>query len=385
MSLKVKKANVLYSTLFLWGLITILSHSAFAHNGVLYWLFRISEIIVVALALFCSLTSIAKKRMKMKNVVTIILVVFVTYMSYRNSGKDDLFISALLIIAFIGMDFRRTASFYFRGELIGFISVLICCFAGIIENTSFTAIRESGSVVRYYMGFAHANAFANLAMQMTALYLYLNFKRIRNYQLFLLVVFNYWVYTLAYSRTSLMLSLALTICFFINKYAGYLHFKRIWKWMTENLAKVLLVVGVAGSVLLAINYEKVRSFSLLQSYDTLLTRIRLISAAMNIYEITLFGQSINLVNSAIYSQVASDAAVIDNAFIYSLLHFGVVNTVLIIWGYIRSIKKARNEKDIAFILCAIVFIISGFTEKYFVDLTYNFTLLMFSSIICRNK
>lgn len=385
MSLKVKITDILYAVVFMWGLVTIGSHSAFAHNGTLYWMFRIFEMIVVVLALLCSAAQIAKRGTTIRNSVIVIGVVFATYMSYRNSGRDDLFIASLLIIALAGTEFRKTVSYYFKGELIGFIVVLICCSLGVIKNTSFTAIRESGSVVRYYMGFAHANAFAGLAMQMTALFVYLNFKRIKNIHLILLVVFNYWVYTLAYSRTGLKLSLSLIFCVFVNKYASVLHFERIWKWITENTAKILLVAGIAGSVLLAVNYETVRSFSIFQSYDSLLTRVRLISAAMNVYEVSLFGQSINFVNSSVYSQAASDAAVIDNAFIYSLLQFGVVNTVLIIWGYIRSIRFARKEKDTAFILCAIVFIISGFTEKYFVDLTYNFTLLMFSCIIFMDK
>lgn len=383
MSLKYKIEDVLYVMVFLWGIITIVTHSAIVHNGFMYWVFNGLEVIMIIIALLCFCARITTYKMPVTSITMILIMIFGAYLSFVKSGSDDLLITSLWIIAVIGLDFQKTVSFYFKGELIGFVSVLVCCYAGLITNKSFIAIREGGSVVRYYMGFVHSNAFAGLAMQMTALYLYLNFKRIKSYHFLLLLFFNYWVYTLAYSRTGFFLSLVLIIGVFVNKYAERLFFTRILEWTIKNMARILLILGVGGSLLLAVNYEKLRSVSLLQSYDSLLSRIRFISDALKNYELTLFGQAINFVNSSTYSQVSIKAAVIDNAYVYLLLQFGIVNAVVIIVGYISVIKYVCEKKDNILILCTVIFIVFGFNEKYFVELTYNFTLFLLSCVIGR--
>jgi hypothetical protein len=82
---------------------------------------------------------------------------------------------------------------------------------------------------------------------------------------------------------------------------------------------------------------------------------------------------------------SSRGVVLDNAYVFALLTYGVINTVMLILGYIIAFGEENKMKDRAFFICTVVFILMGFTEKYFVDLMYNFTLLFLTRAIYKTE
>ena len=66
----------------------------------------------------------------------------------------------------------------------------------------------------------------------------------------------------------------------------------------------------------------------------------------------------------------------DSAIIYSLLSYGIITTILMISLYIDGIKKIIKDKNYIVLACIIIFVLSIFTEKYFIRIANNFTLII---------
>ena len=97
--------------------------------------------------------------------------------------------------------------------------------------------------------------------------------------------------------------------------------------------------------------------------------------ALEIYPITLLGQVVNTIKSSEYSFALGNGVVLDNAYIFSLLAYGILPTIILVVLYYITLQKEYFSKNILFIISAVIFIILGFSEKYFMSPMYNFTLL----------
>ena len=305
-----------------------------------------------------------------------ICILLIAFYSYYNSGRDELLLCIIFIIGAVNTsrdDAFRTA---FRANTIGMLIVIICALTGIISNSMTVSLRNGANVSRYSMGFSHPNAFAALVLQLTALYIYFNFKTIKVRHLLLLEVANYFIFRVTYSRTSFVLATLLLMVIFIYKKASRIGLNRLSEWVINNTSKVVLLLGAAGSIYVALNYRKnLQIFSFLTNGDTLQTRIRLLGQALEIYPITLFGQVINTVRSSEYNFTLGNGVVLDNAYIFLLLAYGIVLTIVLVVFYLKTLKCEYLNSNVLFVICAILFIILGFSEKYFVSPMYNFTLL----------
>lgn len=376
--MRFRVSDIYYYCLFIW-IITV----QFLHSGITeiitIWglIYRFITLLVIAIIVIRYMNHILSKRIEYRKLLFGILIASPSLISYFICGRDDLVVITTFIVGSIHTDFKRSLKTILRAQIISVLIIVILSVLGVIENGTFIAQRGD-TVVRYALGFAHPNTLAMNVFQIIALIIYTHFEKLKSGHYFALCVLSFVIYFASHSRTSLYISLALIVIIFIYRIFSAIHLRKIWTFIIYNTSKIIILAGIIGSIYLAINFNN-GILATFGQYGSLISRFRLLNTAMSVFEVNLFGQYINIVSSSDYYSTQaylSQGAVLDNSYIYSLLQYGIVNTVWIFFGYYQSIKNARKKKDWAFLICAIAFLIMGFTEKYFVSLIYNFTLLM---------
>ena len=376
--MKIKIKNIYYYCLFIWLMANYAMRTGFSginlhvigivYRGVTWacifliifrWLKYVNDGLITTKCFFLQSTILA-----------------ISFLSYFKSGRDELLLAMIFIVGAINTERDKVFRIAYRTSMLGTLIVTGCYLSGIINSSVTNSLRDGVNVARYSMGFSHPNAFAAIVLQLTVLYLYFNYKKVKTGSLLLCVGFNYLSYRITYSRTSFTLAILFLIIVFCYKNSSIIRIEKIWNWIVNNITKILLFVGLVGSVYVAMNYKQnLWLFNFLSNGDTLQTRVRLMGQALEIYPITLLGQVVNTIKSSEYSFALGNGVVLDNAYIFSLLAYGILPTIILVVLYYITLQKEYFSKNILFIISAVIFIILGFSEKYFMSPMYNFTLL----------
>lgn len=382
--MKIKVRNIYYYCLFIWLIANYAMRTGFSGInlhiiGIAYRAITWGCIFAIVLRW---LKYVNSGMIRAKSFAVQAIVLVAAFLSYFKSGRDELLLSMIFIVGAINTEREKVFKTAYRANILGMIIVVGSYLIGIIDHSITYSLRDGINVSRYSMGFSHPNAFAALVLQLTVLYFYLNFNRIKTKSLIFWMLINTLVYRITYSRTSFLLSLLFLIIAFCYKNSSKLKIQKIWNWVVNNVTKVLLIAGLGDSVYLAVNYKSnLKILQFLSSGDTLQTRVRLMGQALEIYPITLFGQVVNTIKSSEYNFALGNGVVLDNAYIFSLLSYGVIPTLILVILYGKTLQYEYSRKNSLFVICAIIFVVLGFSEKYFVSLMYNFTLLGLSSIV----
>ena len=314
------------------------------------------------------------------------IILGIMFLSYFKSGRDELFLAMIFIVGAVNTEREKRIKTAFYASIAGMFAVIASYSIGIININVTNSLREGISVIRYSMGFSHPNAFATLVLQFTVFYIYIFFSKVKTISIIILLFVNYCAYKVTYSRTSFLLSLLFLMLVFGLKNLSKQKMKKMWSWILNNITKIALFAGAIGTVYIAVNYEKnLGILSLLESGDTLQTRVRLWGEALKIYPVTFWGQVVNVVKSSEYDFEQGRGVVLDNAYLFSLLSYGIIPTSVLVILYYKILKYEYFRKSSLFIICIIVFVLLGFTEKYFVSLMYNFTMLGLADVFYEAK
>jgi hypothetical protein len=377
MQLKIRKSKFYYYALFIFIFSSVILHSGITEI-ITSWgrIHRICGLISTVLVV----VHFIKNSRRIIGITRIFAVVIflLAIASYYFSKREDFFFISIFIIGSIKTDFKESAKVILKANIISILLVIILCFVGGISNNSIIADRAGTSVVRYSMGFAHPNTFATMIFQIIALIIYVYGDKMRLPGYVGILIAAFVCYRTTYSRSALYVSVLLVLMIYLYNTSRKIGFVPIWTFITKNAVKILLVVGVLASLYLSQNYRNLSGWiSNIVNYDTIYSRLRLLNVALSIYPIKLFGQEVEIVSSTNYfSTFTGQSAVLDNSFVFLMIVYGVMNAIWFLYGYFCAIKTAQENKDWTFLICSLAFVILGFSEKYFVNLIYNFTVLM---------
>lgn len=162
---------------------------------------------------------------------------------------------------------------------------------------------------------------------------------------------------------------------------------KIWRGISRNIVKILLTMGVFVSLYLGFNYKNLSSafLNLFLRDQSLKSRIMLLNISLRNYSISVFGQRLNIISSTEYLTTTGKYAVLDNAYLYCLLAYGIINSVIIVFVYYKTIRYMVQKRDFDYIGVLLIFVISGFFEKYFINPMYNFTLFAMGCAFLKRK
>ena len=228
------------------------------------------------------------------------------------SGSFDMIKLFLIIFSFKGLNFD---SFLKKEIIIKILMILLVVFFYFEDGTSALIFFRDGKI-RYTLGFSQPNQLALLITMISIELLYLNRNRNNDIIAMIIVLFGFvFNVIMTDSRASIFLTLIVSLAFIFRKQLSLILKKR-------NIFDHLFLVLTIISLLFVFLYNS--NYSIIAPLDKILSsRIKWASVYFNYYGFNLFGKEIFIP----YDFVKRDNVVffcLDNAYIYFLLHFGII-------------------------------------------------------------
>lgn len=284
------------------------------------------------------------------------IAVAMAIVTYALQVMGDLYVVMLLLflVAVQGMDVRRLLWVHILSTIVGLAFVEICTYAG-------------GNVVRWLIpngfyvgaeGFVHPNTFATV-LTCTMMSMVLAFDRRRMWLPLVLLNlalsgFTYWVLS---CRTSMVLHGAIALALLVERFARPVtrlieDHPRLYVATLVGLALTFLVLIIIATVLYASGNE------LLALLNKLFTgRIK---CASQVYEdtggFTLFGRTVNYVNSFDARQGGLKSVILDCAYARYALNNGFATVACLLVIFVRACV-VHSRKEPSFMLWAMLLIL----------------------------
>lgn len=280
-----------------------------------------------------------------------VMVVAVFALSTLASGTFPYLKHGLVLLTGIHCSWDRTYRKLCR--LYGWL-VLVTILLG------WTGILPAAVVRRGYStyGFSHANLLAVYLLTVLACYLlaHRNAFRSKQYLAACLLIAAAWLLT--GSRTATLSMLFLMGVWLLGKRAPAVFSRRSpGYWLA--LGFPLLLLGI--SFLLGRCFDgELPLFSAMDAISN--GRLQMANSFMRVLTVPVFGQPVT-------------GTLVENAYLTSLYHFGLIPTLLELAVYTYAIRKSLDNRDYANLACLLAMALHGMAESATFDPFYNVALL----------
>ena len=190
-------------------------------------------------------------------------------------------------------------------------------------------------------------------------------------------IFGIWliVWKISSARTSAFTFLVVFCLFYItNKYPKIYSLN----WV-QAAFKVITPVCAAISFVAVYLYRAKNSIGIL--INTLMSeRINIISSFLDKYDLTLFGQELEIYTTRQAKFMGVRANPLDNAYARCLLMYGIIFFVFLCVAYTIFINRAMKSRMYPLVLMCTFFVFIGIGESYLLNPIFNITLLCLLNI-----
>ncbi|MBS6218920.1 hypothetical protein NE599_04625 [[Clostridium] symbiosum] len=306
-------------------------------------------------------------------IITFFITVFVTDLIV-------LLTDILVILASAGIEFRKVIKLDFICRLIFLVFVLVSFYMGIIPE----AIDYRNWVeIRHSFGFAHPNRLALHLLMMCLYSFYLSYGKRRSLsRLFFYVVTFYFTYAVTGGRTS-------CICILFIIFIDLILNSRFETVVTDFIVKRRKILShfIIWGALASSFIAAILSAAGIIKYNgtTISSRAVLAGRALISYGLSIFGRKIETIGTLEAQRQGVVSNVVDNAFIYLLVNYGVIAFVIFIILIYASLKEINRRANFPAFICTCVIIISLIMEGQFVNIESNLFLLWSVYLFVPNK
>ncbi len=315
---------------------------------------------------------IFKNKIKFKINYLYLLFFILTLIIFYVTKSKNLVYFVIFILASKGVEFNSILRSALRTIVVVFIFVLSSCFFGIIEDLTV----DRGVLIRHSYGWNSPNCFILNVFEMSTIYLYLRRKNLKLINFIIPTIALLGAYYVTNSRMGLLAGLLLIGIFFLLKYTKISILYEKLKYLIYAIPTVLLVVFLA----LTLAYEKYELYDL----DARLTgRLFFSNLAIEEYKIKPFGNNIKFVGQQLEEEYTEgrNYNYVDNSYLKTLLHYGVIFTIyLILFLYLLN-KHAYKKKDYYLLSILIVSELYCFFDSWLLGIEFNPFLLLLSNYI----
>lgn len=301
----------------------------------------------------------------------LISVLFVFFIASRFISQNNLLMeTALLIFAFKDISFNKIVAFSTVVKTILLSLLLIAFFTGIAEDHSVI----TNTTIRYSLGFSNPNGFSTQLLSIILQIFYLLKGRNSIKKIIVSVIGVLLITLLSKSRTHIICIILLNLLTLLDAVKDRLKIKSFLYRFAQIAFPLCLTISLALPYFYIHNPDSMSKLNELTS-----KRISSTAAMINQNEITFFGQNVNRI-----SKYNGSTKVFDNGYMYQLLYFGLITTIIFTYANIENTKRFFKEEKVDYIYTTI-YNISGLAEKFFLQVTTNIFLLDISSIIYKEE
>lgn len=318
--------------------------------------------------LFWNIINIKALWSNYRNILGVLGVLIVTAVATVTSKYPPLFAWALMIISSINIAHEHIVKLYFRCFVFLCVFIPALAITGLIPNYVLDTVGSTG--IRTSYGFSHPNVFAASIMICIICWCYLNWKKVKVYQVILISIIGYVIMRLTDSSAATIIIVFITLIALLERWFDKKGKLKIW----YVIAAGLLVFCPIASYYLMTNFSMLNDGML--ALDLFASgRIRLMNSFYLNYGWSLWGQE------ALFDMENRSLLLfaLDNSYAYLLIQFGLITTLMYYLGIARELKQAVKYSDNRLIICIMTFVIYGLFENYFFKTQFNFTLLFIAS------
>ena len=306
---------------------------------------------------------------KKEEMIGVVITGIIGFASLLGSGDFALFKLVIVIIAAKDVDFHKFVKVFAIIKGTAVVLTLLFWRIGILGTLYY-----QDDKVGYYntYGFCHRNVLgANVAILCLA-WFYLKYRRLKIQDVIVWSAVAAVFYRLAASRTSLLIMM-LTIV------GVYLFQKKEQLIMNYPKTRKILLWGFVSIVFLCIlcTIFYVRYNFFWEIIDKIFTkRIRFAHYCFKEYGLSLFGQRIPFVSSIQAQSGDIDKLILDNAYMRALLYYGIIPGAFYLFSYFKALEMSFLKKDCALVVSLVIFAVYGLSERYMLDICYQFPLIV---------
>lgn len=309
---------------------------------------------------------IQNKKISLKSLIYIFILIISFTITFYITDVSDLLYTFLFIISAKSIDVRKFIKFDIFLKCFLVIFVVIMYYNGHAENL--TMIRPDGTI-RNSLGLVHPNHFGLYLFSICCGIFYLNYNKIKLWNYAVVLISFLICYYVCDSRAAQFGIIILILFYFVLSkkkqpiFVKYTHF--------------LPVILFAVSFIFVLLYTTKNPYII--KLDSLFsTRIKCANMFLSHYGINLFGHYFEF-----YGMwgTGKNLTVLDNSYMHSLIHYGLISFSIIMTMYIVILKNSIKEKKYNILVYLIPFLIYGLMERHIIEIQYNSILICASSII----
>ena len=237
-----------------------------------------------------------------------------------------------------------------------------------------------GSITRLSYGFTSPNAFGNTVLLWMLFYVYYKFDNWDYKSSALCIFITCVVYCITNSRMAFAMEMLLLVV---------IHF---WLIRKRNEHKLLYTLATcaypfftAVCYIVTFIYSKGIFYSQLSRLNKFMSyRLGFMKNYLNEYGVKPFGQVIQTVSRAQQLATGETWSGLDNSYMYILICWGLVLTILLCFLYIMLGKYLKKHGNCIGAICVLIFCIVGLTESYLTNISYNLAAILIAEMLSSN-
>ncbi|MBQ8317527.1 MAG: hypothetical protein IJX85_04245 [Lachnospiraceae bacterium] len=357
------KSNDLFSYIFLL-IVSIESGIRFTE----FQLYGIASRILLFVEIIFFLIVLIGQKYKITDLYKMILLLIFGIASYSTTGSTQLLVAIMTAIVFSRLDWNNALNFLFATRLSVMLIINGLSIFGVTDINSRLVGKSYGVVEAYGLGYNHPNRYAYSILYLQMLYLCLKKEKVRNSNLFFVLITGSMGYSITKSRTLLIATLVLVVLVFLFK--TKLHVKLIIKIMDCSARFVYLFCALFSLLVPYVITKITGKLSLFfsQISDMMSGRLSIINMVYENCSITLFGGEDDFI-SILQKQP------IDNGYVNILFGFGIVGLSLVLIFFYLTIDKLTKRQEYIYVICMIIMAFVGISENILLYNSFNIGIL----------
>ncbi len=345
----------------IYSFTAVLSSSLFAFASVLSSLVMYASCGVLVFLWFL------QKQFDTKRILLHIIIVVVMCLAVLTTGRKNLLLFSLFIINAGAVDVNKIARTSIVATFSATCLVILSCKAGVLPDR----VYYHEGALAHSLGFSYYGSYPYIIMFNMLAYLYVR-KKLHWVEIIAFVLLNNYIYYNSTLRLTYYLSLFVVLLYVVMIKMDFVTLNRkLYRRLSLLVFPGFFLFTIIGSL----KYNSQRRWWR-ELNDLLSGRLYLSKIAFQRYHVKPFGQFIetnNMINGRI---VTTNYFYIDSGYIYAILGYGLVFTLLLLAVYsflIHYSCRTNDKKLFVWLLSLAIFTV---VNNVWVSVHYNCLLLM---------
>lgn len=334
------------------------------------FLIPLSTIVINGTLVFFVLYIIFFNRYKSSQIVIILMLYSIILFSAFKSGNQVLLSAITVCIAFKDFDIQKSLRISIFSIVIAFLIVLGLERIGIIDSN---VIYRGAGLLRTSFGFLHPNIAGAIYLSIFIRYFETR-QKIGNILITIsILLFSIYFFIETDSNTLLVIAI---LTFFLQIFTNYFKSNVLYKKIIYYLGVWIAPILTLLSWILSYNYP---IWKISNNLNDLLTgRIAYSKSFLDNYGISLFGQNIDVLSWADSKNiVGSSPMILDSSFMRLLINLGLIPSIIYFLLTAITVHVLFKKNELSLIVSIIIFQIFGFSQGQTLQITINYTLLLY--------